>query len=55
MVMSNVILKSNDGVRMFFSKKNFNVFQIVYGSGTIKGSVKQDKISSFGNVCKSSI
>ena len=48
--MSNVILKSNDGVRMFFSKKNFNVFHIVFGSGTIKGSVKQDNGSVLSGV-----
>ena len=36
-----------------FSKKSFSVFHTVSGSGTIKGSVKQDNGSALSGVCVS--
>ena len=51
--MPKVILKTNEGVLDVFSKKSFSVFHTVSGSGTIKGSVKQDNGSALSGVSAS--
>ena len=50
MVMPKVILKTNVRSPDVFSKKSFSVFHTVSGSGTIKGSVKQDNGSALSGV-----
>ena len=50
MVMPKVILKTNVRSPDVFSKKSFSVFHTVSGSGTIKGSIKQDNGSALSGV-----
>ena len=50
MVMPKVILKTNERSPDVFSKKSFSFFHTVSGSGTIKGSVKQDNGSALFSV-----
>ena len=48
--MPKVILKTNERSSDVFSKKSFSVFHTFSGSGTIKGSVKQDNVSALSGV-----
>ena len=48
--MSKIFLKTNESSPDVFSRKSFSVFHILSGSGTIKGSFKQDNGSAFSGV-----